>query len=1200
MADYTTWRTNAFENINPPPDGWPEHAPPRTINGVAREMESAMRRRADRSGLYPTSTGDGDTYIVVLSDMPVQLLRGFRVGFKAHRSSTAGAVSFQLNEFPQRALYGSDTAGINPRDIVAGRLYNLVYTGVDWSILNTSPLDQEASVPLEFVPDVMTGVDAGSVDGLSLSTAATGTDANTLYFRTTNGGEIYHGANRVESIALSGTTAGIVRHGANVVYARPQAVTSLLAGLPNTLAARITWGAPAVASRPIAYRLERALNSAFTGATTLGTALTTLIYNDTDLSPQTLYYYRVRAGNYIGEGPYSVVALSTSGVSPGVPRNVIGTALSASSIRVSWLAPSTGTTPFSYELQSADNSDFSNATTLATAQLTTTFTNTGLSADTTYHYRVRATNLVSTGSYASTSAATTGVPPSVPRSFSASATSANSIDLSWLAPLTGGTPVTYRVDRGTNSALTQGFVIRATAQSGLSFADTGLSAGTRYYYEVRAQNDAGNSAYVAANAMTDAPPAVAPGLVQSLSASATGQTTISVSWNAPSTGDTPFTYRVDRSTNSSFTLPATRASGLSSTFFNDTGLSAGTTYYYRVNATNDAGTGSYTSTNATTDAAPVTPGVVRNLSASATGQTTVSVSWNAPSTGDTPFTYQVQRATNSSFTASLSTRASAQSSTSYSDTGLSAGTTYYYRVRATNTAGTGSYSSTNATTPSAAVAPGLVQSLSASATGQSTVSVSWNAPSTGDTPFTYRVERATNSSFSSGRVTLVTAQSSTSRAVTGLSAGTLYYFRVRATNTAGTGSYTSTSATTNAASVVPGVVRNLSASATGQSTISVSWNAPLTGSTPITYQVQRATNSSFSSGLITLAAGQSSTSYSDTGRSAGTTYYYRVRAANFLGSSSYSSTSATTNAPPGAVSPSASATSTSRINVTWSAPTGTTPFTYRVQRATNSSFSSGLTTLATAQTTTSRAATGLSSNTLYYFRVRATNSVGTGNYGSTSATTNAVAPGTPTSVSATATDTDTVNISWSAPSTGDTPFTYRVQRRLSAGGSQVTIADGISATSFTATGLTANTRYIFRVRATNSGGSSSYTVGVAATTDSELTLAVSITAGNAGVDVEQTGFGITPVWTWEWSGSFTASPSGGTSPYSYSWTESGDGAVSGSSTSATVGITASDTTNSESNAPGDEDTTVTVTVTDAGSPQLSATASFYQEIDYSS
>ena len=55
--------------------------------------------------------------------------------------------------------------------------------------------------------------------------------------------------------------------------------------------------------------------------------------------------------------------------------------------------------------------------------------------------------------------------------------------------------------------------------------------------------------------------------------------------------------------------------------------------------------------------------------------------------------------------------------------------------------------------------------------------------------------------------------------------------------------------------------------------------------------MQRATNSGFTLGLVTLSSGLTSLSFVDSGVTAGTTYYYRVRAENSSGNSGYTSTS---------------------------------------------------------------------------------------------------------------------------------------------------------------------------------------------------------------------------------------------------------------------------------------------------------------------
>src|SRR5207244_718368 len=123
--------------------------------------------------------------------------------------------------------------------------------------------------------------------------------------------------------------------------------------------------------------------------------------------------------------------------------------------------------------------------------------------------------------------------------------------------------------------------------------------------------------------------------------------------------------------------------------FTDTGLTNGTTYYYVVAAVNSAGTSSNSAQASGTPNAP--PAAPTGVTATA-GNAQVALSWTAV-TGAT--SYKVQRA---AVTGGPYTSVGTPTTTTFTDTGLTNATTYYYVVAAVNSAGT----SPNSTQVSAA------------------------------------------------------------------------------------------------------------------------------------------------------------------------------------------------------------------------------------------------------------------------------------------------------------------------------------------------------------------------------------------------------------------------------------------------------------------------------------------------------------------
>jgi hypothetical protein len=164
-----------------------------------------------------------------------------------------------------------------------------------------------------------------------------------------------------------------------------------------------------------------------------------------------------------------------------------------------------------------------------------------------------------------------------------------------------------------------------------------------------------------------------------------GNGQVSLAWTV-SSGATSYNVKHAAVSGGPYTTIAT---GITSTGYTDTGLANGTSYYYVVSAVNISGE----SLNSAEAGATTVPAAPTGLSTTA-GNAQVSLSWTG-SFGAT--SYKIRRATVSG--GSYATIASGLTATSYTDTGLANGTTYYYVVSAVDTGGEGANSMEVSATP---------------------------------------------------------------------------------------------------------------------------------------------------------------------------------------------------------------------------------------------------------------------------------------------------------------------------------------------------------------------------------------------------------------------------------------------------------------------------------------------------------------------
>ena len=407
-----------------------------------------------------------------------------------------------------------------------------------------------------------------------------------------------------------------------------------------------------------------------------------------------------------------------------------------------------------------------------------------------------------------------------------------------------------------------------------------------------------------------------------------------LTWNAVP-GAT--SYKVYRATSQSGTYSLLGT--VTTTSYTNTGAKEGTTYYYKVKAANGAGESAYS--NVVSGKVVVTPRpaapVVKIGNSSTSGKPMLT--WNAVS-GAT--SYKVYRATSQNGTYSLLGTVTA---TSYTNTGAKAGTTYYYKVKAVNSAGESAYSNVvsgkvKAVTPKPS-AP-VVKIGNSASSGKPMLT--WNAVS-GAT--SYKVYRATSQN---GTYSLLGTTMATTYTNTGAKAGTAYHYKVKAVNAAGESAYSNT--VSGRATVTTLTMGHSASSGKPQLT----WKAV---SGAASYKVYRATAKN---GAYSVINTTKALTYTNVGAALGTTYYYKVEALNAAGKSmGFSAVVEGKVAPVLAVGYSSVS---GKPQLTWKAVPGATE--YQVYRSTQQN--SGYAKINTT-TSTSYVNTGAKAGTTYYYRI---------------------------------------------------------------------------------------------------------------------------------------------------------------------------------------------------------------------------------------
>ncbi|GAA4441922.1 hypothetical protein GCM10023091_27850 [Ravibacter arvi] len=478
--------------------------------------------------------------------------------------------------------------------------------------------------------------------------------------------------------AVNGTGASGYTNEANAVTAQspPAAPRALSAVTAGSRQINLIWQDQA--NNEDAFEIERSTDgSNFTKIADAGANTTS--FQSTGLAPNTRYWYRVRARNSGGLSAYSNVAEATTrDEAPQTPGPISGNAVSNTQINLSWADNSGNETGF--ELESSGNgTNFAKIADLGPN--TTSYQHTGLTTLTRYWYRIRAKNAVGNSAYSNVVQITTlDVPPAAPTGLAAVAVSSSQINLTWKD--NSGNETGFEIERSTDG---KNFVKTGDAgANAVAFQQSGLAPATRYWFRVRSRNSRGGSSYsnIADATTRDVPPANPAGL----SATAISYQQISLKWTDQSGNETGF--EIERSTDGK-TFQKIVSVAANVTSYQNTGLTELTQYYYRVRAVNAIGSSGYSEiASAKTPKAPL-PDQPKNLTAVPIDFDLIQLKWSPVSTNTTTVVIERSQYPDREFKEIGRQQAAV---TQFPDHEILPVRDYYYRIKATNPAGSSPYS----------------------------------------------------------------------------------------------------------------------------------------------------------------------------------------------------------------------------------------------------------------------------------------------------------------------------------------------------------------------------------------------------------------------------------------------------------------------------------------------------------------------------
>jgi fibronectin type 3 domain-containing protein len=851
-----------------------------------------------------------------------------------------------------------------------------------------------------------------------------------------------------------------------IVPPQPSAPVPLSGATPTISTATLTW--PARAADKDGYKLQRKAGDCSAANTNIWDtarilAATATTYTDTNLIPGTTYCYQIQSFRNSDGAASRWNQVSVTLTPASAPAGLTATAAATTQVNLNWSDTSSGETGFRVErcsLATCTDSDFVQTGAIRPANATS-YSDIDACSATAYQYRIIAvgTGWESAPSNIFTAAAT--ATPTTPL-LTVTRASETQVNLSWTDGNTDQSG--YNVEHSLDGTL---YTTVATALSGSARAynDATAAPGVTNYYRVIAYKTATcgwSSPSLPQNAITSV---LEP---NAITATANSTTQITLGWADRTASETGF--RILRCQGSGCTPDPTPifTAAANATAYIDTAVTENTVYNYQVVATNSTlpweSVASARVELATRTAAPPS-----DLSATRTSEAQINLTWSDTANNDETG-YKVYRCEGSGCTPTVQLGSALAANTfSYSDTAVSPGATYVYRVAAFKTA-TNGWEKVSASSAPVTAAIQEPNAITATANSTTQITLGWADRTASETGF--KILRCQGSGCTPDPTPIFTAAANaTSYIDTTVSENTVYNYQVVAINS--TLPWESvTSAKVERATPAATAPQLTTVTRASEAQITIAWtdsNSDRTGFRLWRCAGQGCANFTQIGGVITAPL-----SYDDSGLSPNTSYSYYVETFKTVSSERWAKQSGQLAATTTLLEPNnvtAATNSTTQVTLNWADRTASETG-FEVWRCANPPCTA--TYLATAgSNATSYPDSSVCQGTSYMYQVMATNSAVP--WYSTAvplaAAVTTPAPVAPTAFTATQLNESSVKLDWDDPNSDETG--YKVERCsgdstwCGSDDARFTVSYSLAANTITYTnsGLAPNSTYTYRVRA---------------------------------------------------------------------------------------------------------------------------------------